>query len=265
MNRITRLAALAAAPLAGVFLLPLHAEAAVGLGIAEISNACDGANGAFQWHVDYTNNTGQTLLVGVWLDGVKWSEQNIPAGGDLTQAFTVAEGLDSTIEVIAGVTVLNTQVVENVDCKPDGAPSATIEIVCPTAENPDEDIFVRYTMSSIGQSTDFTWSDLAGAKDDSMVVSDAIEVLTFKVAEGEIVDAWIAGGQQTLASMIDTVHCDAPVVVEDQPTPDETGSSAGSSSTLPQTGASTALAAAAAALCAIGAALSTLTRRRTVG
>lgn len=268
MNRITRTAALAVAPLAGAFLLPLHVDAAPALGIVEVSNACDGTNGGFQWHVDYSNTTAQSLLVGVLVNGVTWSSQHVPAGSGLEQAIAVAEGQGSTLEVTADGTVLATQVVETVDCKPNGAPTATIEIVCPTAEKPDEDIFVRYTMTRLGLAAQFTYSDLTGAEDGKVLVNDGTEVLTFKVSEGETVDAWIMVGQTTLATFIDTVHCDPIVVIEDEPTPaetPETGDSSGSaagSPTLPQTGSRGALAVAATALCAIGAALATLSRRR---
>lgn len=78
------------------------------------------------------------------------------AGAGLQQAFAVAEGQGSTVEVIADGTEVATQVVEAVDCKPDQAPAATIEIVCPTAEKPNEDIFVRYTMASLGLGDQFT-------------------------------------------------------------------------------------------------------------
>jgi LPXTG-motif cell wall-anchored protein len=271
MNRITRIAALAAAPLVGALLLPLHVDAAPSLGSAQISNACDGANGGFQWHVDYGNTTAQSLLVGVLLNGVTWSSQHVPAGASLDQTIAVAEGQGSTLEVTVDGFVLATELVETVDCKPNGAPMATIEIVCPTAEKPDEDIFVRYTMTRLGLAAQFTYSDLSGAEDGKMLINDATEVLTFKVAEGDIVDAWIMVGQTTLATMIDTVHCEPIVVIEDEPTPaetPETGDSAGSSGTaggsptLPQTGSRGTLAAAAAALCGIGAVLATLARRR---
>lgn len=259
MNRITRIAALAVAPLAGALLSPLHADAAVNVGTAQITNACDGGTGGFQWHIDYSNTTGQSLLVGVYVEGVKWSEQHVPAGAGLQQAFAVAEGQGSTAEVVADGIVVATQSVETVDCKPDQAPTATIEIVCPTAEKPDEDIFVRYTMTSLGLGAQFTYSDLAGAQDGTLLVNDATEVLTFKVSEGETVDAWISAGQTTLATMIDSVHCEAPVVIEDQPTPAETADSSG---TLPQTGSRGALAVAAIGLCGIGVALSSVARRR---
>jgi LPXTG-motif cell wall-anchored protein len=261
MNRITRIATLAAAPLALALLSPLHADAALNLGTAQITNACDGENGGFQWHIDYSNTSGQSLLVGVYVQGVKWSEQHVPAGNGLQQAFAGAEGQSSTAEVVADGTVVATQVVENVDCKTDQAPTATIEIVCPTAEKPDEDIFVRYTMTSLGLGAQFTYSDLTGAQDGTLLVNDTTEVLMSKVSEGETVDAWISAGQTTLATMIDTVHCEAPVVVEDQPTPAETADSSG---TLPQTGSSGALVATAIGLCGIGMALATAARRRAV-
>ncbi|MEZ5271481.1 MAG: LPXTG cell wall anchor domain-containing protein [Ilumatobacteraceae bacterium] len=254
-RRIVAAAALTLLPLAAVAGGATTAAAAVNLGQAEVTSACDGAGGTFLWHVTVINDTGQPHTLQVWLENTEVVNQTIADTETFEASYPAEEGGNSYAFIeIDGVEVTGAKEFP-VDCLPDQAPTATIELVCPTAENPDQDIFVRMTMTVLGDAAEFQWSDTSGSAYGTQIVSNDTIEATFKTTEGDPVDAWVMAGGNTIATLVTTTHCDPP----------GSGSGAGTGSggaTLPQTGSSPFLPITGGTVLVAGFVLTALGRRR---
>ena len=246
-------------PLAAVTGGAAMAGAAPNLGQVDVTSACDGPGGSFLWHVTVTNDTGVPHTLQIALDGDLVVDQTIADAETFQATYPGQEGGSSAAFVAIDTIVAAGEKEFPVDCLPDQAPTATIELVCPTVENPEQDIFVRMTMTVLGDAAEFQWSDTYGSAYGDQIVSNDTIVATFKTTEGDPIDAWVMAGGNTIATLVTTAHCDPPGSGSGGTGSGGTGSGG---VTLPQTGGSPVVPLAALSVLLAGFVLTLLGRRR---
>ena len=255
--RLATAAALTVLPLATLVSNSATAEAAVNLGQVSLTSACDGVGGTFLWHLTVVNDTGLPHTVVAWVNGQQLVNEVLPNAQTLEQAFAQAEGDSTSAAVqIDGVDVAGDKVFP-VDCLPDQAPTASIELVCPTNEQPDQDIYVLITISVLGDAAEFQWSDTTGMLNGTVTLHNGTQYISFKTFQGEMLNMWASAGGVNIATLMSTVDC-AP------PGTDQSGSGGTGSGgvTLPQTGGSPVVPLAALSVLLAGFVLTLLGRRR---
>ena len=165
----------------------------------------------FFWDVEVRNESGSPvdvqLVIGSYASATTTIGGNGGAffGGGPYQP----DGLPSTVDVVIDGQVADSASVSVVDCLPDEAPEAQWFLDCPDpVEEPFEDIAVATVLRSKGTATTFTVGRPDGTTE-TVTVADAQEQRSFKVDEGDLVDAWVSvdGGATRLAELVTTVDC----------------------------------------------------------
>ncbi len=246
MNRLARFARLArmttlaavAAPALGLGVPAEAAHAEQNLGTVEFDGACAADGSGWVWLIDYHNPTSESYIVDVYIDGQLVWGTSVEPGLGFEQALPGGE--DDWTWVSVNVNNIELDGAKDAaDCLPPDDVSATIALICPTEQSPNDDILLRYDLDARGSAATFDWSEPSGSAGGSMTVIDEKEQVTYRVENGDAVNAWIRTGKHSLASLTTIVDC-PPLVVEEEEqgsTSTTTVGSGAGSPTLPQTGA----------------------------
>lgn len=223
-----------------------------------INGACSGSE--YVWLVQVDSLSASPILASFTSDDGQHLSATVAPGLHHGLALYGLEGAPSTVHFSIDSVEVDSATTSLVDCIAGEAPHASITVVCP-APGSFEDIFVDYTLSSPDATAQLSWLTPDGSNG-STTLHNEVEHVTYKVAEGQAIDAWVkmTNGGQTIATLSTTVDCDQTTVVEEPPaeTPGETTEV---QAEMPHTGGSAALAWFAAAVTALGAGALRLSRR----
>ena len=223
-----------------------------------ISGSCSGSE--YIWKVKIDSLSASPILAGFTSDDGQQLSATVAAGLHHELVLYGFEGAPSTVHFSIDGVEVDSEATALVDCIAGEDPSATITVVCP-AQGSNEDIYADYFLSSPAGNAELKWVTPDGSSDQTTLHSETKHV-TYKVEEGQAIDAWVKmnHGGQTIATLTTTVDCDQPAPPAEPPaeTPGETVEV---QADMPHTGGSADLAWMAAGLTAAGAVAMRLSRR----